>query len=89
VGSLVTYQPVFGDIAVVRSGPLGTDFNVNITLKELVAAVAFYKTHDRKDVFMQREMSRFMGKMGLDMTGKSGMYANVTKEESGFREFVG
>jgi hypothetical protein len=85
VGSLVTYEPVFGDIAVVRSGPLGNDFNVTITSTELAAAVEFHKTHDRGEVFTEREYSRMMGKM--NMTGNSGMYMNFAGGGIGAKKF--
>src|SRR5277367_5405218 len=69
VGSLISYHPVYGDIAVVRSGPLGAKFDVKIKLPELAAAVEFHKTNNRATIFTEREMSRFTGKMGVNFTG--------------------
>lgn len=61
VGSLISYETVYGDIAVVRSGPVGAKYDENIKLKDLKAAIEFHKTHDRSHVFAEREKSRFRG----------------------------
>ena len=87
VGSLITYDPVYGDIAVVKSGPASAKYNVNIKLPDLAAAVEFHKTHDRAAVFQEREMSRFTGKMGIDLTGRNGAYVNSTSAGSGIKLF--
>lgn len=63
--SLVCFQPVNGDVAVVRSGPADADYEENIVKEDLVNAVEFHKTHDRGKVFLGREESRFRSNVGV------------------------
>jgi hypothetical protein len=65
VGGLICYEPVHGDIAVVRSGPADAKYPAEIKLKDLKAAIEFHKTHDRRRIFAEREKSRFSKKFGL------------------------
>ncbi|KAL9073499.1 MAG: hypothetical protein Q9161_002920 [Pseudevernia consocians] len=51
---------VYGDIGVVRSGPMGASFAEEFSKMELVKAVEFYRTKDKDKVFGEREMSRAM-----------------------------
>lgn len=56
---LVCYQrPVYGDIGIVRSGPVGAEFAEEFSKLELARAVGFYRKNDKDRVFSQREMSR-------------------------------
>lgn len=56
---LVCHQrPVYGDIGIVRSGPVRAEFPEEFSKSELVRAVAFYRVNDKEKVFSQREMSR-------------------------------
>ena len=70
VASLITYKPIWGDVAVVRSGPIegiyGNDYPKKFSRTALEKTIAFYKTNSRKDVFIQREKSRFTRRHGLE-----------------------
>ena len=57
-------RPIYGDIGIVRSGPMGSDFVEEFSKMELAKAVEFYKTNDKDKVFRQREMSRAAKKYG-------------------------
>lgn len=57
-------RPVHGDIAIVRSGPVGAEFAEEFSKSELARAVGFYRTNDKDRVFSQREMSRASRKYG-------------------------
>jgi hypothetical protein len=87
VASLITFKPVYGDIAVVKSGPANANYNVNIKLSDLAAAVEFHKTHNRAQVFEEREMSRSTGNMGVDLTGMHGVYVNSTSAGTTTKRF--
>lgn len=56
---------VYGDIGIVRSGPLEASFPEEFSKMELAKAVEFYKTNDKDKVFSQREMSRSMRSFGV------------------------
>ena len=58
-------RPIYGDVGIVRSGPLGSKFVEEFSKTELVEAVEFYKTHDKDQVFAQREMSRATRTWGM------------------------
>jgi hypothetical protein len=87
VASLITYNPVYGDIAVVKSGPATANYNVNIKLTDLAAAVEFHKTHDRTEIFVERERNRHLGGMGIEVTGMNGVYVNSTAAGIGMTRF--
>ena len=53
-------KKVYGDIGIVRSGPVGSLYPEEFSKSELVKAVLFYRTNDKDKVFSQREMSRVM-----------------------------
>ena len=76
--SLVCYKKMKGDIAVIRSGPAGTDTPEYFTQKELSEAVEFYKTHDRSKIFTEREKSRISHSMGMNLEGVPHLYVNET-----------
>jgi MYND finger len=65
VGGLICYEPVYGDIAIVRSGPADGTYDAEIKSKDLKEAIEFHKTHDRRRIFAEREKSRFSKKFGL------------------------
>ena len=65
LANLLCYAPVFGDIAVIRSGPGGDDIPETFTKEELTEAVEFHKTNKRADIFQQREYSRIMRRSGV------------------------
>ena len=72
VASLVCYQLVYGDVVVVTSGPMGSNWPVEIKKEDLVKTMEWYKGSDvdREKVFQEREYSRAMKKMGLDGTNR-------------------
>ena len=82
--SLVCYKKMKGDIAVIRSGPAGTDTPEYFTQRELSEAVEFYKTHDRLKVFHEREKSRMSKSMGMNFDGVSHFYYNETSQGGSF-----
>ena len=82
--SLVCYRKMKGDIAVIRSGPAGTDTPEYFTQRELSAAVEFYKTHDRSKVFNEREKSRFSRSLDVNLDGVPQFYVNETSEGYSF-----
>ena len=65
VASLVCYEETYGDVAVVCSGPLESQWPEEFLADELNATLAYYKTEDSRKIFGQREQSRFLRKMGL------------------------
>ena len=87
VGGLICYRPVYGDIAVVRSGPSDAQYNAEIKLPHLKAAIEFHKTHDRSEVFGQREMSRMTERMELDLTGGQGLFVTGTSHGTSVTPF--
>jgi len=79
LSDLVCYQVVYGDIAVVRSGPADGGYSEEFTHSELYKAVEFYKDEDRASVFAQREKARMMRAWGMGSSGAPPhMYANNT-----------
>ena len=82
--SLVCYKKMKGDIAVIRSGPAGTDTPEYFTQRELSEAVEFYKTHDRSKVFHEREKSRMSRSMGINLGGVPHFYYNETSQGGSF-----
>ena len=64
---LVCHQKqIYGDIGIVRSGPLGSSYAEEFSKSELDKAVKFYKSNDKDGVFAQREMSRAKRNYGWD-----------------------
>ena len=77
------YQKIKGDIAVIRSGPEGSDTPEYFTQQELSSAVEYHKTHDRMKVFMERERSRVGKSLGMDSSHLNGVphiYGNFTSQ---------
>lgn len=62
---MVCFHNVYGDVALVRSGPMDSSFSVNIDKEELKQTIEFYKTNDSSHIFALREESRALRKMGM------------------------
>jgi hypothetical protein len=61
VASLCIGRTIFGDVAVVRSGPVGSNnYAESFSKAELVKTAEFYRTADPSGVFAEREMTRVM-----------------------------
>jgi hypothetical protein len=67
--SLSCGQIVYGDVAVVRSGPVDSTVPEMFTKKELVKTLEFYRTEDTRYVFSLRERSRAARIWGRDLDG--------------------
>ena len=78
ISELVCYKAVYGDIAVVRSGPTISKFEPSFSRDELSRAIEFHKTADRERIFVEREQSRFMRSMKLDHLPANVVYRNTT-----------
>ncbi|KAI4119311.1 MAG: hypothetical protein LQ338_007295 [Usnochroma carphineum] len=75
IADLVCGGPQFGDVAVIRSGPAGTDTPETFTKSALAKTLEFYKTHSSSAVFSEREKSRFGKNTGFDLSGVTSMDA--------------
>lgn len=62
---------VYGDVGIVRSGPVGSRYAEEFSATELAKAVEFYRTNDKDAVFAQREMSRMARIYGGGPGGRS------------------
>jgi hypothetical protein len=63
--SLCTGKTIFGDVAVVRSGPVdSSDYPTSFSKAELARTAEFYRTADPSVVFAEREKIRAMRKLG-------------------------
>ena len=58
-------KQIYGDVGVVRSGPLGSVYAEEFSKAELAEAVEFYRTNDKDHVFARREMSRVSRNLGI------------------------
>jgi hypothetical protein len=68
VASLCCYETVYGDVAVIRSGPLDSVVPEEFTKADLVKTLEFYRTRDFRLVFSAREKSRNLRIVaGLDL----------------------
>jgi hypothetical protein len=68
--SLCCGRTVYGDIAIIRSGPADSnDYPEEFTKAELVKALEFYRTEDTRDVFSQREKSRMSKRLRINLNG--------------------
>ncbi|KAI4146887.1 MAG: hypothetical protein L6R39_003303 [Caloplaca ligustica] len=75
VAGLVCNAPQFGDVAIIRSGPAGTDTPEEFTKTSLARALDFYKTHSASQVFAEREKSRFGKQTGFNLADVKSMDA--------------
>lgn len=64
-------KPIYGDVGIVRSGPVGAKFAEEFPKVELAKAVEFYRTHDKDKIFAQREMSRASRNYGWPAAGEA------------------
>ncbi|KAF6233364.1 hypothetical protein HO173_008296 [Letharia columbiana] len=76
-GLICHQKKVYGDIGIVRSGPVGSEYAEEFEKMELVKAVQFYKTNDKDKVFSQREMSRAMRGFGMPGAGFGSSHVHV------------
>jgi hypothetical protein len=68
--SLCCGRTVYGDVAVIRSGPADSNnYPEKFAKAELIKDLEFYRTEDTCDVFQQREKSRVSRKWGIDLEG--------------------
>jgi len=68
--SLCCGRTIYGDIAVIRSGPADSNsYPEEFTKAELVRILGFYRTEDTHDVFQQREKSRMSKKLEINLNG--------------------
>lgn len=68
VASLCCGEMVYGDVAVIRSGPADShDYPEEFTKLELVKALEFYQRENTHIVFQQREKSRMSKKLGINL----------------------
>jgi hypothetical protein len=65
IGSRCIGRAVFGDIAVVRSGPVGSKHADSFSKMDLVKTAKFYRTAVPDEVFAKRERSRFFRNEGI------------------------
>lgn len=57
-------KKVYGEVGIVRSGPLGSEYEEVFEKGELVRAVRFYGVNDRDKIFDERELSRVRRSFG-------------------------
>lgn len=70
VASLCCGRVVYGDVVVVRSGPVDSiNIPERFTKAEFVNTLEFYRTEDTREVFVRREKSRASRKFGIDLEG--------------------
>lgn len=69
-------KKVYGDIGIVRSGPLGSSFPEEFSKLELVKAVEYYKMNDKDKVFSEREMSRATRSFGMPGGGAGSVHTH-------------
>jgi hypothetical protein len=68
--SLCCGRTVYGDVAVIRSGPADSNnYPEKFTKVELIKTLEFYRMEDTRDVFQQREKSRVSRKLGINLEG--------------------
>ncbi|RDL38907.1 uncharacterized protein BP5553_03247 [Venustampulla echinocandica] len=77
VASRCIGRTIHGDIAVIRSGPVGpTNYAETFTKAELAKTAEFYKTVMPDTVFVEREQSRAMRKFGFPGMTVPGIHKN-------------
>jgi len=65
IASQLLNRDIYGDIAIVRSGPTTSNIDPWLSMDKLAQTVIFYETHDPKMVFGDRERKRFFEKLGM------------------------
>jgi hypothetical protein len=73
--SLCCGRTVYGDVAIIRSGPADSNkYPEKFTKVELITTLDFYRTEDTRDIFQQREKSRVSRKLGINLEGVKHSY---------------
>lgn len=67
-------RDVYGDSAVIRSGPGGDPTPENFTSGVLAKVLAFYESNSSSAVFAERERNRMSSKTGIDLSGVPSMH---------------
>jgi hypothetical protein len=65
IASRLLNRHIYGDIAIVRSGPTTSKIDPWLSMDKLAQTVIFYETHDPKMVFGERERKRYFEKLGM------------------------
>jgi hypothetical protein len=66
IASRLLNRSIYGDIAIVRSGPTTSKIDPWLSTDKLAQTVIFYETHDPKTIFGERERKRFFEKLGME-----------------------
>jgi hypothetical protein len=66
IASQLLNRDVYGDIALVRSGPTTSTFEPWLSIDKLAQTIMFYEIHDPRTIFGERERKRFFEKLGMD-----------------------
>jgi hypothetical protein len=66
IASQLLNRNIYGDIAIVRSGPTTSNIDPWLSIDKLAQTVIFYETHDPKTIFGERERKRFFEKLGME-----------------------
>ena len=78
ISTRTCYMPIYGDIVIVRTGPLGTKFEESFLQVNLVKTIEWYRTTDCKRVYTDREQSRFCRRMGINPSVmRPNVYGNI------------
>ncbi|KAK1768267.1 hypothetical protein QBC33DRAFT_619113 [Phialemonium atrogriseum] len=74
IATLCIGVQTFGDVVVVRSGPLGSSYPPLFSKGELVKTVEFSQTANPREVFQARECSRFMRSLPIGIAIPPGAF---------------
>ena len=66
IASRLLNRSIYGDIALIRSGPTTSNFEPWLSIDKLAQTVIYYETHDPKTIFGERERKRFFEKLGMN-----------------------
>ena len=80
VASLACGKAIYGDVVVLRSGPLGGEYPEDFAVGSLCKTVEFYRTHSSRRVFAEREKSRFMRSVGMGSMGVPSMHIGLVRD---------
>ena len=65
-------RDLWGDVVVIRSGPMGQDLEEQFSKADLARTLGYYKTKDSRAIFEEREGTRMGRNMHFDMSGMGG-----------------
>jgi hypothetical protein len=65
IASRLLDKDIYGDIAIVRSGPTTSNIDPWLSMDKLAQTIMFYETNDSKMIFDERERQRFYEQMGI------------------------